>query len=211
MTTPKKKRLDGLATMQTLMDAAISELETNGESGFDMDSVLNQTGVARSSLYHHFDNKAGLIAAAEIEIIRSSMHEENVMQRKLFEQCTSFKELFDIVALFMRADSPDRGVEVRRSRARIMTAALHNKNVADAITEAQQSESRYYAESLAIAQNNGVIRKDIDILAVSYWIQGQFFGRILLDLGEENFEIGAQWVETSLIALEAVLSPEHQK
>ena len=111
----------------------------------------------------------------------------------------------------MRADSPDRGVEVRRSRARLMTAALHNKNVADAITEAQQSESRYYAESLAIAQNNGVIRKDIDILAVSYWIQGQFFGRILLDLGEENFEIGAQWVETSLIALEAVLSPEHQK
>ena len=211
MTTPKKKRLDGLATMQTLMDAAISELETNGESGFDMDSVLNQTGVARSSLYHHFDNKAGLIAAAEIEIIRSSMHEENVMQRKLFEQCTSFKELFDIVALFMRTDSPDRGVEVRRSRARLMTAALHNKNVADAITEAQQSESRYYAESLAIAQNNGVIRKDIDILAVSYWIQGQFFGRILLDLGEENFEIGAQWVETSLIALEAVLSPEHQK
>ena len=86
MTTPKKKRLDGLATMQTLMDAAISELETHGESGFDMDSVLNQTGVARSSLYHHFDNKAGLIAAAEIEIIRSSMHEENVMQRKMFEQ-----------------------------------------------------------------------------------------------------------------------------
>ena len=211
MTTPKKKRLDGLATMQTLMDAAISELETHGESGFDMDSVLNQTGVARSSLYHHFDNKAGLIAAAEIEIIRSSMHEENVMQRKMFEQCTSFKELFDIVALFMRAESPDRGVDVRRSRTRLMTAALHNRKVQEAIVEAQQAESRYYAESLVIAQKNGVVRKDIDTLAVSYWIQGQFFGRILLDLGEENFEVGAQWVETSLIALEAVLSPEHQK
>lgn len=210
MTTPKKKRQDGLATMQTLIDVAIVELETHGESGFDMDSVLHRTGVARSSLYHHFDNKAGLIAAAEIEIIRSSLHEENVMQRKLFEHCKSFKELFDIVALFMRADSPDRGVDIRRSRARLMTAALHNKKVAEAIREAQQSESRYYAESLAIAQNNGVIRKDIDILAVSYWIQGQFFGRILLDLGEENFEIGAQWVETSLIALEAVLSPEHK-
>ena len=211
MTTPKKKRLDGLATMQTLMDAAISELETHGESGFDMDSVLNQTGVARSSLYHHFDNKAGLIAAAEIEIIRSSMHEENVMQRKMFEQCTSFKELFDIVALFMRAESPDRGVDVRRSRTRLMTAALHNRKVQEAIVEAQQAESRYYAESLVIAQKNGVVRKDIDTLAVSYWIQGQFFGRILLDLGEENFKVGAQWVETSLIALEAVLSPEHQK
>ena len=81
MTTPKKKRQDGLATMQTLMDAAIVELETHGESDFDMDSVLHQTGVARSSLYHHFDNKAGLIAAAEIEIIRSSWPEENVLQR----------------------------------------------------------------------------------------------------------------------------------
>ena len=211
MTTPKKKRLDGLATMQTLMDAAISELETNGESGFDMDSVLNQTGVARSSLYHHFDNKAGLIAAAEIEIIRSSMHEENVMQRKMFEQCTSFKELFDIVTLFMRAESPDRGVDVRRSRTRLMTAALHNRKVQEAIVEAQQAESRYYAESLVIAQKNGVVRKDIDTLAVSYWIQGQFFGRILLDLGNETTDIGAQWVETSLVALEAVLSPEHQK
>ena len=211
MTPPKKKRLDGLATMQTLMDAAISELETNGEFGFDMDSVLNQTGVARSSLYHHFDNKAGLIAAAEIEIIRSSMHEENVMQRKLFERCTSFKELFDIVTLFMRAESPDRGIDVRRSRTRLMTAALHNKKVQEAIVEAQQAESRYYAESLVIAQKNGIIRKDIDTLAVSYWIQGQFFGRILLDLGNETTDIGAQWVETSLVALEAVLSPEHQK
>ena len=211
MTPPKKKRLDGLATMQTLMDAAISELETNGESGFDMDSVLNQTGVARSSLYHHFDNKAGLIAAAEIEIIRSSMHEENVMQRKLFERCTSFKELFDIVTLFMRAENPDRGIDVRRSRTRLMTAALHNKKVQEAIVEAQQAESRYYAESLVIAQKNGVVRKDIDTLAVSYWIQGQFFGRILLDLGNETTDIGAQWVETSLVALEAVLSPEHQK
>ena len=211
MTPPKKKRLDGLATMQTLMDAAISELETNGESGFDMDSVLNQTGVARSSLYHHFDNKAGLIAAAEIEIIRSSMHEENVMQRKMFERCTSFKELFDIVTLFMRAESPDRGIDVRRSRTRLMTAALHNKKVQEAIVEAHQAESRYYAESLVIAQKNGIVRKDIDTLAVSYWIQGQFFGRILLDLGNETTDIGAQWVETSLVALEAVLSPEHQK
>jgi AcrR family transcriptional regulator len=163
--------------------------------------------VARSSLYHHFDNKAGLIAAAEIEIIRVSLHEENVMQRKMFEQCTSFKELFDIVTLFMRAESPDRGVDVRRSRTRLMTAALHNKKVAEAITEAQKTESRYYAESLVIAQKNGVVRKDIDTLAVSYWIQGQFFGRILLDVGEEDRETATQWVETSLIALEAVLRP----
>jgi hypothetical protein len=48
-------------------------------------------------------------------------------------------------------------------------------------------------------------------LAVSYWIQGQFFGRILLDVGEEDRETATQWVETSLIALEAVLSPEQQK
>jgi AcrR family transcriptional regulator len=193
--------------MQTLLDAAIAELESRGETGFDMDSVLAQTGVARSSLYHHFDNKAGLIAAAEIEIIRVSLHEENVMQRKMFEQCTSFKELFDIVTLFMRAESPDRGVDVRRSRTRLMTAALHNKKVAEAITEAQKTESRYYAESLVIAQKNGVVRKDIDTLAVSYWIQGQFFGRILLDVGEEDRETATQWVETSLIALEAVLRP----
>ena len=211
MASPKNKRQDGLVTMKALLDAAITELQTRGEAGFDMEAVLAHTGVARSSLYHHFDNKAGLIAAAEIEIIRSSLHEENVMQRKMFEQCTSFRQLFDIVALFMRADSPDRGVEVRRSRARLMTAALHNKKVAEAITEAQQTESRYYADGLLIAQQNGVVRNDIDTLAVSYWIQGQFFGRILLDLGEENFEIGAQWAETSLIALEAVLSPEHQK
>jgi AcrR family transcriptional regulator len=193
--------------MQTLLDAAIAELESRGETGFDMDSVLAQTGVARSSLYHHFDNKAGLIAAAEIEIIRVSLHEENVMQRKMFEQCTSFKELFDIVTLFMRAESPDRGVDVRRSRTRLMTAALHNKKVQEAIVEAQQTESRYYAESLVIAQKNGVVRKDIDTLAVSYWIQGQFFGRILLDVGEEDRETATQWVETSLIALEAVLRP----
>jgi AcrR family transcriptional regulator len=207
MQVPKKKRQDGLATMQILLDAAVIELEAQGETGFDMDAVLAQTGVARSSLYHHFTNKNGLIAAAEIEIVRLTMHRENVAQRQLYEQTTSFEQLFDIVSLFMRADSTDRGIDVRRSRSRLMTAALHNKKVADAITEAQRSESRYYAESMEIAKKNGVIRKDIDTLAVSYWIQGQFFGRILLDVAEEDDEVARQWVETSLVALKAVMSP----
>ncbi|CAB4591134.1 unannotated protein [freshwater metagenome] len=209
MQVPKKKRQDGLATMQILLDAAVIELEAQGETGFDMDAVLAQTGVARSSLYHHFTNKNGLIAAAEIEIVRLTMHKENVAQRQLYEQTTSFEQLFDIVSLFMRADSTDRGIDVRRSRSRLMTAALHNKKVAEAITEAQRSESRYYAESMEIAQKNGVIRKDIDTLAVSYWIQGQFFGRILLDIAEEDDEVARQWVETSLVALKAVLSPNN--
>jgi AcrR family transcriptional regulator len=207
MSSPKKKRQDGLTTMQVLTDAAIAELEAHGEAAFDMDAILATTGVARSSLYHHFTNKAGLIAAAEIEIARLTLHNENVSQRILFEETKSFTELFDIVALFMRAESPDRGVDVRRNRGRLMTAAMHNANVAEAIAEAQRAESRYYAESLDIAQKNGVIRNDIDTLAVSYWIQGQFFGRILLDVADEDVDLAQQWVETSLVALRAVLSP----
>ena len=55
---------------QPILDAAVKELQEFSEAGFRVTRVAEEAGCVVSVLYHHFDNREGLIDAALIEIMR---------------------------------------------------------------------------------------------------------------------------------------------
>ena len=65
-TTPKRrKRSDGLRTIERVLKAAEDEMAEVGFVKFNLDRVMEKSGVARSSVYHHFGGRDGVIAALE--------------------------------------------------------------------------------------------------------------------------------------------------
>ena len=66
MTTAKRKRTDGLETIERVIKFAQKEIDKHGSTEFNLDRVIEQSGVSRSSIYHHFGNRAGLIAAVDV-------------------------------------------------------------------------------------------------------------------------------------------------
>ena len=200
------KRADGKATMERLLKHAVIELDKHGEAKFDLEAVLEKSRSARSSLYHHFSSKAGLIAAANVKQIVDGFNEDNKAFRAAVEYCTSPQQFFDLIESVMRATPGSATAPLRAQRIQLLASAQHNKTVAAALRQAQDIGTKFYAETIQLGIDKGLFAPRIDLQAIAYWIQGQFLGRIGLDLGDAT-HLDDEWVSASLAGIKAVLNP----
>ncbi len=200
------KRADGKATMERLLDQAVIELDKHGEAKFDLEAVLERSNSARSSLYHHFVNKEGLIAAANVRKIVSGFNEDNKAFRAAVEYCTSPEQFFELIESVMRATPGATTAPLRAQRIQLLSSAQHNAIVAAAIRDAQESGTKFYAETIQLGIERGLFAPRIDLQAIAFWIQGQFLGRVSLDLGDVA-HLDNEWVSASLAGIKAVLNP----
>jgi len=206
-TQPKKAetRQQGRKTMKLLIDHALIELNKNGAANFDLDAVLRRSKISKGSLYHHFGSKNGLIVAVETEIIKSGLTSDNQVLRQMIEACKSPQEFFNAIELVIRAGAGEPTREVRRQLIRSIAFAQHDKNLAATLRETSQRGTQYFAETLAIAKQKGWLKNDIELTALSFWLQGIFIGQIMTDItGIETSD--EDWVNISLNSLKSLIN-----
>ena len=191
------KRSDGIETMARLMVQARIELVKNGVDNFDVEAVLERSEAARSSLYHHFGSKFGLIYTAQLEELTESLSNDNQLFRFLAETATSEEEFFTRLAELMKATSTQDLVGLRRRRIQVLASATHNDKLAEAIRTAQVDGNLFFTESLEILRTRGWINPEHDLHTVTYMIQGLLFGHIMLDFSQLP-ELEESWVDLAM-------------
>jgi len=75
MSAPAVTRRTADATRQKLLERAFEEIHRNGFRAASLDSILEDAGVTKGALYHHFENKAELGYAVVDEVVRPWMEE----------------------------------------------------------------------------------------------------------------------------------------
>ena len=60
-------------TRASLLQAAFTEMHRSGFRGSDLETILNQAGVTKGAMYHHFDNKEAMGYAVVDEVIGDLM------------------------------------------------------------------------------------------------------------------------------------------
>ena len=191
------KRSDGIETMARLMVQARIELMKNGVDNFDVEAVLERSEAARSSLYHHFGSKFGLIYTAQLEELTESLSNDNQLFRFLAETATSEEEFFARLAELMKATSTKELVGLGRRRIQVLASATHNDKLAEAVRAAQVEGNLYFTESLEILRTQGWINPEHDLHTVTYMIQGLLIGHILLDFSQLP-ELEESWVDLAM-------------
>ena len=199
-----RKRSDGIATSERLMAEAAKEIQRFGIENFDVQRVMDRAQATNGSLYHHFGSKNGLIAAAELQELVHHLSSDNRVFRTMVEECRTRVEFWRAAEHIVEAVASSTRSGVRVWRARAVTLALDNKKVAKTVRNAQIEETKHVAETLRIAQERGFIDTSIDLEAVSYWMQGQFFGFILLEMGDTD-RLRHEWKRASITGLRSVL------
>ncbi len=199
-----RKRSDGIATSERLMAEAAKEIQRFGIENFDVQRVMDRAKATNGSLYHHFGSKNGLIAAAEIQELVRHLASDNRVFRAMVEECRTKAEFLRAVEHIVEAVASSTRSGVRVWRARAITLALDNKKVAKTVRNAQIEETKHAAETLRIAKQRGFINTSIDPEAVSYWMQGQFFGFVLLEMGDTD-RLRNEWKRASIAGLHSVL------
>jgi AcrR family transcriptional regulator len=189
-------------THQILVESAQECLRRHPRDEVTVEMVLDQCGVSRSSLYHHFEDFSALLEQAIAESIAAVTRQAIEDFHALVETCQSAAELRQrIFAIGRILQSRDRA-PFRMQRLVALAATDRNDRYRLAMAREHQALNRGYQDLIEAAQEKGWIDPKVDALAVSLFIQAYTFGRVLDDVSMEPFDEG-RW--NALI--EQVLDP----
>lgn len=206
MGEPMRKRSDGLATIEVVLHHARAEIAAHGPVKFNLDRVIESSGIARSSVYHHFGSRAGLVATLELEHWVDQQAVELDGMRKFLLDATSLDEVFAAIEFVLRTDGDAKGRFRRSRRLASLVAADGIPALATTLRQAQISGGAHLAETLRMMQDKGIISMSIDPVGISYFVQSILIGRVLVDVGDEP-GVDDLWVDVAMSTLRHLFSP----
>ena len=205
-----RKRSDGLETMDRLLEFAEEELRTVGPVKFNLVEVLARAGLSRSSAYHHFGDREGLIAAVELKNHIESMRKVNELLRSVVETSSDPEILMKSIEFHLGLEGSEKGFAGRRRRIFTLAAGQASAALAERISEEQRSVSDYLAGTIEIARAKGMIRPMVSDMAITQMMLAAMFGRALVDLTGRP-EDDTAWLEGTLESLRHLLNIQEQE
>lgn len=178
-----------LSTKQRLIEAAISIIEADGEVAIRVDQVAERAGFTKPVLYHHFDDREAIIAAAQAERFRRSLEigwDDLVAPLRAAASAEQFYEiLWDWITSTISIDGEVR----RRFRTDVMGSAISRPLLMQSIIEASRSHADKVALSLELAQARGWIYANVSARDLAHWWIGLVSSRIFFEIDREGFDI----------------------
>lgn len=202
-----RSRSSNHPTAARLLEAAVSLLDDDVPiSGVTIPLVLERSQVSYGSLYHFYDDISDLVEQAivfryarrlkaDVERVRGLLDSRDAVE---FRQRT--EQLIEVSA------SPERRKN-RLDRLESLGARHGRPRLIEGLAKAQQDITDDQAAVLQELQERGWLRRDVDPVALSAFIQAVMFGRVVDDVAERPTE-RAPWGDLVLLAFRAVLFPD---
>ena len=204
--TPSK-RSDGLRTISRIVEFAAKELDEVGAVQFNLDRVIEKSGVSRGSVYHHFGDRDGLIVAVEVSEIVQILTSGNERMRRLFSEASSGEDIIKGFEAAIRAGTGSTGRKYRRRRIASLATAQHSPAIAEALADLQLKETDYWVATLSIGTQRGLIQPFEPLLGTADVVQSLLVGRILVDLLEDDSRDNL-WVTSAIEVFRALMRPQ---
>ena len=205
MGEPTRKRSDGLATIEVVLEHARVEMAASGPAKFNLDRVLETSGIARSSVYHHFGSRAGLIATLELERWIDEQAKSLKNMRDFLLAATNIDEVLAAIEFSLRVDGNDKG---RRRRLRRVSSLVRAESVpalAESLRTQQVRGTTFLADTLREMRDRGTISPRVDLLGLAYFIQSVLVGRVVVDSVVDE-SVDDVWVDTVMTTLRHLVS-----
>ncbi len=188
-------RADGKETAIRVIKAARVELDRFGAVNFSLDRVIAKSKVSRSSIYHLFGNRAGVIAHAEASAIVEDVSDGAYLLRNLAEKVESPEQLRFLIEQWLKdAMTP---VRVKQRARRIANIAVSESDVGlrNLLHDHLHEVSNVWVETYEILQHRRIVTvPQVDLRALALAVQGVYLGGILVDLYDDD-EVATRWTE----------------
>jgi AcrR family transcriptional regulator len=177
---PKQSR--ALVTVNALLDAAIEEIETLGEDGVRVETVLDKAGVSIGSLYHHFGGREQLIEAARVEQVRRFHSEDLRNIQLLMSGINSVDDLFDRMEQLSQVFHDPNGVDVRLRRLALLGSAVTRYSLLATTREARLRSNQMLMDVFQDLKDRRILNDNADPATITMFIQAFSFGQVLADI-----------------------------
>ena len=191
-------------TAQKLLDAAIEQMDKTGEASIHIHDVLEASGVAYGSLYHHFGSREGLVSQAIVErYVRSVFTRLPVFAEKA-SKVTNQAELEELLrSELVRIDSAALRTQ-RLRRINAVGAAVHRPQVLAVIAEKQAFYFDVAASVIEDLKDRGLIDPSVPVRPFCAWYLSLILSRTFVDI-DPGSDPTKEWSEFTFAATLLIL------
>ncbi len=201
-------RSNGRDTAAKVLEHARQELDRSGPVNFNILRVIEESGVSRSSVYHHFGDRAGMIAAVETQRLNEEMAAVTDTIRAVFFSSDNIAQVLSLVRMVLMEAGNAAGRKQRAHRIAVMATGQNIPLLAESMKASQKHTSTHLAETFQMGIDSGLLVPFDNLLGVSEMIGSLFIGRVVVDI-EDDPNSDAAWVDAVMNILGLVLrSPD---
>jgi AcrR family transcriptional regulator len=178
-------------TKVTLIDTVMRLLENMPLDKITADLVLDESGISRGSLYHHFEDLADLHEHALARQFGAIVDASIEQLRAVVDTATTSDDVRRLMAsLNDRIQSPERA-RVRGDRLLVVAEALRSERFRVTFGKEQQRLTDAQADLFRTMQARGLFRNDFDPAAAAVLSQAFTLGRVVDDVSEHPVDPAA--------------------
>lgn len=181
-----------MSTRDRLIEAAISTIEAEGEVALRVDRVAEVAGFTKPVLYHHFNDREGIIAAAQAERFRRSLDTGMTAAIERVDSATSATEFLAAMRTLMMDYSGPDGEARRRFRIEVLGSAVSRPALMASVVAASRAHVDRLEMPLRIAEARGWLCPKVPIRHFAQWWVGLVLMRFLFEIDPEGFD-PASW------------------
>lgn len=195
------------AARQRLIDAALIVIDRDGIDGARLRDIVAEAGLTTGSLYWFFKNRRQLINAALADRYVDKMRSVLELTRAILRSSLDSVDPLDLALQeAAQPDRPDR-VAARRERIQVLAAALDDPILARQFAEVTRSFTEQVIETITSAQARGLVRSDVDPLALATMIQATTVGYAITDVADDLAPAPDQWLAINRLVVDALRPP----
>ena len=169
-------------TKRALLESALTIIETHGVDNVTVEMVLRDSEVSKGSLYHHFKDFDSLLAVVQLHKYSEFVDEAIRFFEQAFNKAFGPEEfktnLFSVMAL----GHDPAGAPRRIQRARVVGSWGSNPDFTQGLAREQERLRQRGQDLIAAAQMKGWVNSSLSARALSSFIVGFTFGRVLDDV-----------------------------
>lgn len=169
-------------TRLKLINTTVTLLDTMRPNEITVEMILQQSGISKGSLYHHFEDAEELFEAAEIARFIKSVDEAVAKLETAIKQATTAEELAETIRQSTRSTQRPGLASLRLERARTLGRTLGNERFRKALGREQQRATYAIADIIQEAKAKGLVKKSVDPQVFAVFIQAYSLGRAVDDI-----------------------------
>jgi AcrR family transcriptional regulator len=194
------------ATLEAAIDAAGAIIDEQGVEGLRIADVCERAGIGSSSVYHLFGDRDGLIAATLIDRFDRSVGTSGTFQRLASSLADSPQGVIEFGRQYLVSVYTDPARERSRwDRIIALGTACHRPPLAERLGGALCSYVDRMVGALTAAQQAGIVRSDVDLVALALYGQAHQFGLLSNRFDRDPVPV-ASWEAVAMRTM-AMLSP----
>ena len=179
-------------TKTRLIETTVSLLENKLPTEISVDEILEQSGISKGSLYHHFEDLNEVLEAAQVARYASWVDRSVAM---LVDVIAHAKNVDDLRAGLTKVTEYTQSREyskIRYERARTIANSELSPRFKKALAAEQVRLTDALADLVHEAQGRGIWNQKVDPRSTAVFVQAYTLGKIVDDFVEPPMD-GEKW------------------